>query len=423
MPPLKPPLLPRSRKFFLPVAAVAVVIAGAALVTRWAGTGEASAIPDPARASAAPVVPGSAGSTGSTGSTGSAGSAGSTDGRAGERPALTVAVTTPRQDALPIRVAANGNIVAWQEASIGSEANGLRLVEVHVNVGDTVRRGQLLASFAPETVQAELAQRQAAVIEAEVALTDAAATAARGRALLDSGAMSRQQVQQQIAAERGAQARLDAARAQVTAQALRLAQTRIVAPDDGVISARAATVGSVVPNGQELFRLIRRGRLEWRAEVASSDLAALKPGQPVRITLVDGSAVEGRVRMLSPQVDTQTRNGLVYVDVLSNGGARAGMYARGEFDLGRDWAMTLPRAAVQLREGFHQVMRVGVDASAGVGAHVDARVRETRVTVGRQSGERIEILDGLRRTDRVVASGGAFLGDNDLVRIVEDVAP
>src|SRR3546814_21156386 len=58
----------------------------------------------------------------------------------------------------------------------------------------------------------------------------------------------------------------------------------LLAPDDGVISARSATVGAVLPAGQELFRLIRRGRLEWHAEVAASDLAKLKSGQIAHVT-------------------------------------------------------------------------------------------------------------------------------------------
>lgn len=325
-----------------------------------------------------------------------------------EQPALTVQVVSPEMASLPVRIAANGNIVAWQEASLGAEVDGLRLVSVPVDVGDVVRRGQLLASFAPETVAAELAQRRAEVTQAEVALTEAAANARRARALEESGAMSLQQIQQQIAAEQGAQARLDAARAQAALQALKLGQTRLLAPDDGVISARLAAVGSVVPAGQELFRLIRQGRLEWRAEVPAAALSRLRVGQPVSITLAGSEVVPGRVRMLAPLVETQTRNGLVHVEVLRNGAARAGMYARGEFDLGSSAALTLPSTAVQMREGFHQVMRV--DAQQ--------RIQQTRVRVGRPSGDRIEIVEGLQLQDRVVAAGGAFLGQNDLVRVV-----
>ena len=85
---------------------------------------------------------------------------------------LTVTVASLQPATFPIRVSANGNIMAWQEASIGTEANGLRLTDVKVNVGDTVRRGQSLAIFAADTVEAELAQTRAAVAEADVALAE-----------------------------------------------------------------------------------------------------------------------------------------------------------------------------------------------------------------------------------------------------------
>lgn len=328
---------------------------------------------------------------------------------AARQPSLTVAVTGLQPATFPIRVYANGNIAAWQETIVGSEANNLRLIEVKVDVGDKVHRGQTLATFAADTVEAELAQSRAAVAEAEAALAEAAANAQRARGLQESGAMSGRQIQQNVTAERTARARLDAARAVERMQRLRLAQTQISAPDDGVISARAATVGAVVPVGQELFRLIRGGRLEWRAEVAATDLVKLKPGQMVRITPAGGEVIEGRLRVLAPMIDTQTRNGLAYVDLIPSDAARAGMFARGAFELGTDQVMTLPQSAVQLREGFSYVMRVGPDA----------RVTRSKVTPGRRSGERVEILGGLDTEDRVVVSGAAFLGDGDIVRVAE----
>jgi len=324
------------------------------------------------------------------------------------QPSLTVAVATLQPATFPVRVPANGNVMAWQEASIGTEAHGLRLIDVKVNVGDKVRRGQSLATFAADTVEAELAQSRAALAEAEVALADAAANAQRARVLQTTGALSGQQIQQSLNAERTARARLDAAQAVERTQRLRLAQTRIAAPDDGVISARAATVGAVVPAGAELFRLIRSGRLEWRAEVAAADLPKLKPGQKVRFTPTGGDALEGRLRMLGPVVDIQTRNGMAYVDLPPSDTARAGMFARGEFEVGSNEVMTLPQSAVQLREGFSYVMRVGPDS----------RVLRTKVTPGRRSGDRVEIVSGLGKDDRVVVSGAAFLGDGDLVRVL-----
>ena len=330
------------------------------------------------------------------------------------KPALTVAVTSPQREMLSSLITANGSIQAWEEASVGAEGSGWRLAEVRVQVGDSVRRGQVLARFDTRVAEADLAQLRAAVAEGEAAAAEAAANAKRARELQGSGALSAQQVTQYLTAERTAQARLEAQRAAVRAQELRLAQGQVLAPDDGVIAARgtAATVGAVVPPGQELFRLIRQGRLEWRAEVAAADLAALQPGQAVRVLPVGGEAVTGKVRRIAPTVDAATRNGLVYVDLPAGRGLRPGAFARGEFETGRSEAPTLPQTAVLLREGFSWVFVVGPDD----------RVRQTKVVTGRRSGDRVEIRTPLPADARVVLSGGGFLADGDLVR-VSTVAP
>lgn len=331
---------------------------------------------------------------------------------ASAKPALTVVVVTPTPELLPVTISANGNIMAWQEASIGTEASGLRLTNVYVNVGDTVRRGQVLAAFASDTMAAELAQSGAAVAEAEAVLAEASGNAERARKLKTTGAMSAQQINLYITAERTAQARLAATRAADRTQQLRLAQTRVLASDDGVISARSATVGSVPPAGEELFRLIRRGRLEWRAEVAASEVAKLKPGQVAHLTPVGGGTIEGRVRVLAPTIDMQTRNGLVYVDLPTGLPLRAGMFARGEFDAGAVRTITLPQSAVTARDGFNYVMRVGPDST----------IAQTKVTVGRRVGDRVAITGGIEASTRVIASGGSFLGDGDVVRVLDDVS-
>ncbi len=250
------------------------------------------------------------------------------------------------------------------------------------------------------------------VAEAESALAEAAANAARARELQTSGALSDQQINQFMTAERTAQARLDAQRAQARVQALKLRQTQVLAPDDGVISARSATVGAVLPAGQELFRMIRQGRLEWRAEVPASDLARIQPGMSVSVTPVGGGPIAGKVRMLAPTVDAQTRNGIVFVDLGASRDARAGMFARGEFDIGTGQGLTLPQSAVLLRDGFAYVLRVGPDA----------KLIETKVTTGQRLGDRVHITGGLDANARVVASGGGFLADGDLVRVVDAAA-
>jgi RND family efflux transporter MFP subunit len=338
---------------------------------------------------------------------------------AGARPALTVSVAKPERASVPIKLAANGNITAWQEAVIGSEANGLRLTQVLVGVGDRVQAGQALARFAPETVQADVAQARAGLLEAKATAADAAANAERARSLQSSGALSTQQINQLLTAAQTAQARVEAAEAMLEAQQLRGKQTQVLAPDSGVISARTATVGSVVSGGTELFRLIRQGRLEWRAEVTSAELARLKPGLSVKLQPAGGAELTGRVRMIAPTVDPQTRNVLVYVDLpamtagtASAGGARPGMFARGEFEIGKSDALLVPQRALVVRDGFNFVFEL----------QRDQRVRQVKVETGRLVGERVELLSGLAPEASIVVNGAGFLNDGDLVRVVEPPA-
>jgi RND family efflux transporter MFP subunit len=353
------------------------------------------------------------------------------------KPALTVTTTQAQRSALPIQLTANGNIAAWQEASIGAESSGLRLAEVLVNVGDVVQRGQVLARFAMESIQADVAQARAGVNEASASALEATANADRVRTLQGTGTFSGQQINQYLTAEQTARARVESAKAALAAQALRLKYTEVRAPDSGVISARSATVGAVVANGTELFRLIRQGRLEWRAEVTSTELSHMLPGTAVTVTAANGARLLGRVRMVAPTVDPQTRSGLVYVDLppmqapasaaapgrpkqgtapsggsavreATSVGAKPGMFARGEFALGNSQALTVPQQAVVVRDGFNYAFRL----------NTDQRVSQIKLQIGRRIGDRIEVLDGLSADAVLVASGAGFLNDGDLVKVV-----
>ncbi len=324
------------------------------------------------------------------------------------RPAMTVTTAQPQRMAVPLRLAANGNVAAWQEASIGAESNGLRLTDVRVNVGDVVKAGQVLATFSAETVQAEVAQVRASLLEAQANAAEAAANAERARSLQATGALSQQQIQQFTTAEKTAQARVEAAQATLNAQQLRLKYTQVVAPDSGVISARTATVGAVVGAGTELFRMVRKGRLEWRAEVTSTELRRIQTGAKVNVVADSGAKAEGTVRMVAPTVDPQTRNALVYVDLPSGTDFRAGMFARGDFGLGTSDALTVPQEALVVRDGFSYVFVVGGEQ----------RVQMRKVQTGRRVGERVEILSGLDANAAVAVRGAGFLNDGDLVRVV-----
>ncbi len=268
---------------------------------------------------------------------------------AAPRPALTVTTAKPEQSRLPLSLAANGNVAAWQEAVIGSESK-------------------------------------------------------RARALQSSGALSEQQITQYITAERTAAARVASAKATLAQQQLRLKHTKIVAPDAGLISARSATVGAVAGVGTEMFRMIRQGRLEWRAEVTAAELPRIKPGQKVV------------VRTVAPTVDAQSRVALVYVDLppalSADAPLKAGMFASGQFALGESAALTVPQQAVAVRDGFAYVFRL----------NADGRVSQLKVTTGRRLGDRVEVTGGLPADALVVTSGAGFLNDGDLARNVPTLA-
>lgn len=337
--------------------------------------------------------------------------------KAPPRPALSVTTARPATTSLPINLTANGSIAAWQEAVIGSESNGLRLAEVRVNVGDVVKKGQVLAVFSDETVRAEIEGARAALLEAQANAQEAKANADRARALESSGALSAQQVTQYVTGERTAAARVQSAQATLTQQQLRLKYTKVIAPDSGVISARSATVGAVVGVGTELFRLIRQGRLEWRAEVVAQDLGRVKPGAKAVVRAASGAEIAGKVRTVAPSVDPQTRIALVYVDLppaLSNDTPlKAGMFASGRFELGASNALTVPQQAVAVRDGFSYVFRL----------NADSRVSQVKVALGRRLGERVEVLNGVNADTPIVVQGAGFLNDGDLVRNIAAPAP
>lgn len=326
--------------------------------------------------------------------------------------ALTVSLISPQTEEWAQVLPANGNVVAWQEAVIGPEISNYRITEVLVQVGDKVRKGQVLARIASDTVASELAEARASVAELEASAAEAKANAERATELREKGFYSSQLNTQYQTAGHTALARLAGARARLQAAELKMSKTGVLAPDDGVISARSATVGSLTQSGQELFRLIRGGRLEWRAEVSSTDLTRIRSGIAASLTNPNGEVVKGSVRAVAPSVDPQTRNGLVYVDLPVTEAVRAGMFARGEFELGRTPALTVPQASVVLREGFAYVFRL--ENPQGDLGHV----AQSKVQVGRRLGERLEIVSGLAPTARIVEAGAGFLADGDAVKIV-----
>lgn len=340
------------------------------------------------------------------------------------KPALTVSTTRVQKTMLPITLVANGNVAAWQEASVSAEVGGLRIADLLVNVGDVVQAGQLLAQLSADSVHADVALARAQLAEAQAAASDATLNADRARALQNDSALSAQQISQMLSAEQMAKARLEAAKAALDSQLLRLKHTQIIAPDSGTIIARNGALGAVVAPGSELFRMLRRSRLEWRAELTANELARVSVGASARITAPGGGQWQGRVRMLAPTVDAQSRVGIAYVDLLGaldkNAAAlKPGMYAPGEFVLGQTPALTVSQQAVVVRDGFSYCFRL----------QSDGRVTQTRISTGRRAstatGPVIEVTEGLEADAVVVSSGAGFLRDGDSVKVATQapVAP
>ena len=313
-------------------------------------------------------------------------------------PAPSITVTT----ALPVKTLwtdtldTSGAVAPWQEASIGSQIGGYQLTDVLVNVGDEVRKGQVLARFDSDTLNANEAQLQANYDQA-------AANEKRSLALEKVDAIAAQDV---LLATTNAKV----TKAQLDANQLQLRYTDVVAPDSGVISARTATLGAVVPVGQELFRLIRQNRLEWRGELTASQIVKIAVGQTITLTLPDGSNAAAKVRQLAPSLDSQSRLGTVYADIAPGSHALAGMYANGEVVLDQSQALHVPAQAVVIRDGRNYVLTLADDSTT-------PRVHQREVVTGRRNGDDIEIVQGLDASTPVVVKGAGFLNDNDLVRL------
>ena len=275
--------------------------------------------------------------------------------------AMTVTTTTLQEIEVARGITANGSIYPWQEIVIGPEVGGYRIAAVNVDIGDRVKRGQELVRLRDELLTAELASKRASVQQAEATLANAVSAHRRAKSLSTSGVLSQADLDQLESEELSARARVEVAKADLDSAELRLKYTRVTAPDDGIISARNVAVGQIASTGTELLRMVRQGRVEWRAEIPESRLRDIQIGQTVRLTTADGNQLEGKVRAISPTVDTSTRAGLVYVDINSKD-ARAGMFARGDILVERGAAPMAPIESIVIQDGYSYVFVLKGDA-------------------------------------------------------------
>lgn len=322
-------------------------------------------------------------------------------------PALAVTVVPAQVREVERAIAVSGAVAAVEEMQLGVEVSGLRVTGLYVDVGQFVRRGQVLLELDARTLESDLAQARAALNEAQAGASLAQANLRRAEPLAAGRYISAGQIDELRAARNQANARVATARAALDAAQLRRDFAELRAPADGIVSKRLVQPGQVVAGGTELLRLIRDGRLEWRAELAEAELAQVNEGDPVVVTARGGS-VEGQVRAVAPGVDAASRTGTVYADLPEPDGLQVGAYVPGRILVGAAKALVLPASAIVTRDGNTYVFTVDAGNVA----------RRLRVGTGTRARGMVEIVEGLGPGTRVIDRGAGFVGDGDPVRVV-----
>ena len=326
----------------------------------------------------------------------------------------TMAVTLAKAQTRNVErsIIASGPVSAWEEMQLGVELSGVRVTSLNVDVGQSVKRGQLLLQLDHRTLDSDLRQADASLNEAKAGLQLANINFNRGQQLAKSQLISASALDELRAGVVQAQARLSTTQAIRDGVQLRRDFASLRAPDDGIISKRLVQPGQVVMAGTELLRLIRRGRLEWRAELNETDLSRVQTGAKIRLQTSAGEVIEGIVRAVSPGLDATTRTGTLYADLPNPGSLKAGTFLEGRILTSASQALTVPSTSLIQRDGHSYVYIVNPDST----------VQRVRVSSGASEQGFVEITQGLKAGDAVVDSGAGLLSDGDRVTVVAKAA-
>lgn len=313
--------------------------------------------------------------------------------------ARAVTVVRLEQRAITGALSASGELRPREEAAVAAEVAGFRVLRVNADVGDNVRAGQVLVQLDPALLQAQIAQAEAQSAQAE--------DQARRVADLDnSGVLSNEQI-----AQRRFQAQ--AARANLRDLQTRLAKLSVTAPVSGVILERAVRPGDLSAGGSTpWFRIARDNQMELAADLPEDDLARIRVGQSATVTLPGGGQADGKVRLVSPQIDTQTKLGQVRVLLPARADIRAGGFARAVFADASGTSLALPETAIRYDANGASVMVVGADN----------KVKRVSVQTGQRGAGLVQIVRGPPAGSRVVQNAASFLVDGDLVQVTETAA-
>jgi len=308
---------------------------------------------------------------------------------------------------------ASGDLVSREEAAVLPEVSGYRVARVRVDVGDYVKKGQVLVDLDPALAQAQLAQAEAVASQAQVQALQAADQAARVKDLDNAGVISQEAIDQRRFQARAAQATASAQAAALKDIRTRISKLSVTAPVSGLILERTVRPGDMSAAGGATpwFRIARDSEVELAAQVSEDDLGSIHPGQHAQVTLPGGEVVTGVVRLVSPQIDPQSKLGSVRVHLPVRSDIRAGGFANAVFGEASANVLSAPETAVRYDADGASVMVVGADN----------RVKKALVRTGQRGGGLVQLIKGPPAGTRIVLNAAAFLLDGDLIR-AQDVA-
>lgn len=337
---------------------------------------------------------------------------------------VTVVRAAPADMAQTLRL--SGTLSAREDIAVSTPLQGLKIVAVYADAGDTVKRGQVLAQLEDVNADSQLRQTEAQLARAkaqlrsqQAAAEEAAATLKRYRPLAEADALSRQELDQQKSAAATAAANVEAAKADIAQLQAQLkdsrnqrGKTQIVAPADGVIAKRNAEAGALT-GPDALFHIIKDGTVELAADAGADELPLLQNGAQAQVSVRGrNEAVGGTVRLVSPEIDSSTRLGKVRITLARSDGLYTGTYGEANIRLpSYRAAAALPETAVS----FDSEGKASVLAVDGNG-----RVSRVSITAGRKQGGMVEIVSGLENGRAVVRRASAFVNEGDTVKAVEE---
>ena len=335
--------------------------------------------------------------------------------------AWTTAAAIPTVDVISLNPGAStaaltlpGAVQAYYEAPIHARVSGY-LKQWYEDIGAHVKAGQLLASIDTPELDQQLAQARADLATAEANLSLAQITAKRWQHLLADDAVSPQEADEKSGDLAAKTALVNAARANVDRLVALESFKNIVAPFDGVVTARKTDIGALISaggdSGPELFSVADVHRLRVYVRVPQSYSAAIKPGLTAALSVPEypGQSFTATLSSTADAVNDQSGTLLVELGLdNANGQLKPGDYAEVHFSLPQSGSgVQVPASALVYRQQGLQVATLGPDS------HVVMK----NITIARDDGSYVEVAAGLSRADRIIDSPPDSLAQGDLVRV------